>query len=145
MRTTHRSRSVRIALVLAVALSVVAGCQPTGDLRCDTLVVQRARAEALGYRLRCDAPFSGVSSSGRSVLGWTEHDTHTIWLWPDKLSGNALRKVAWHEIGHVVWDRKGHHGTQADEERWSDGYAYCAEPIKGVSYALRPASCASYR
>ena len=80
------------------------------------------------------------------MLGWTEHSSHTVWMWPDKMLDNrVLRKVAWHEVGHVVWERQGRTGTQVQEERWADGYAYCAEPIAGVSYAVRPSNCRDYR
>ena len=142
-------RSIRhLAVVLAtLALALGLGaCQPTGNPRCDQLAAQIARAEALGYRIRCDAPFPGEASDGRQVLGWTDHDTHTIWMWPARLPDpRALRKVAWHEVGHAVWERHGWSGAQADEERWADGFAYCAEPIQGVGYLVRPADCRGYR
>lgn len=132
-------------LALTVAASLGA-CQPTGNLRCDRLVRPVARASALGYEVRCDASFSGTSSAGQNVLGWTDHKTETIWLWPDKMKDDrVLRKVAWHEVGHVVWERRGYDGPQSNEERWADGYAYCAEPIKGVSYTSRPSDCRPYR
>ena len=138
----------RTALILFVALGVagLAGCQPTGNARCDKLTAQIARADQNGYRLRCDAPFAGQANTGRLVLGWTDHATDTIWIWPERLvDSRALRKVAWHEVGHVVWERRNRSGTQAEEERWADGFAYCTEPIAGVSYSIRPTNCGAYR
>ena len=92
----------------------------TGNARCDKLTAQIARADQNGYRLRCDAPFAGQANTGRLVLGWTDHATDTIWIWPERLvDSRALRKVAWHEVGHVVWERRNRSGTQAEEERWA--------------------------
>ena len=117
-------RSAAVLGVLLVAATLT-GCQPTGHPRCDALKAQVATADAQGYRVRCDASFSGQSNAGHSVLGWTEHSSHTVWMWPDKMLDNrVLRKVAWHEVGHVVWERQGHAGSQLQEERWADGYAY---------------------
>ena len=142
-RSPHRIIAILFVLTSVAGLSA---CQPTGSARCDKLVAQISRAEGLGYRLRCDAPFPGQSNSGRLVLGWTDHSTDTIWIWPARLlDDRALRKVAWHEVGHVVWERRHRSGTQAEEERWADGYAYCAEPIAGVSYSIRPTDCRTYR
>ncbi len=138
----------RIATAL-LALSVsggLAACQPTGNPRCDALVGPVSRADSFGYRVRCDASFPGVSSTGQNVLGWTDHKTKTVWMWPNKMKDDrVLRKVAWHEVGHIVWTRQHRQGTQAEEERWADGYSYCAEPIPGVGYAIRPSDCSGYR
>jgi len=145
MRTTRLRRAAYVALPLLVAGALTA-CEPTGHPRCDALVRQVVTADSFGYRIRCDATFPGTSNEGRSVLGWADHDSKTIWIWPNKITDDrVLRKIAWHEIGHVVWDRKGRTGTHDEEERWADGYAYCAEPIKGVSYTIRPTNCSSYR
>ncbi|MEQ1788182.1 MAG: hypothetical protein ABL966_14100 [Acidimicrobiales bacterium] len=140
------TKSIAAVLLTLVVMTGLGACRPTGDLRCDQLVRPVARASALGYEVRCDATFSGTSSAGQNVLGWTDHKTQTIWLWPDKMTDDrVLRKVAWHEVGHVVWERRDYSGPQSNEERWADGYAYCAEPIKGVSYANRPTDCSPFR
>jgi hypothetical protein len=145
MRSPRSRRSAVVVLALLV-VGALAACQPTGHPRCDALTKQVMRAESFGYRIRCDASFPGTSNEGRSVLGWTDHDAKTLWIWPSKITDDrVLRKIAWHEIGHVAWDRQGRTGTQEAEERWADGYAYCAEPIKGVSYSSRPTSCAPYQ
>ena len=145
MPTRSPHRTAVILFVLAGVAGLTA-CQPTGNPRCDKLAAQITRAEELGYRLRCDAPFPGQANGGRLVLGWTDHSADTIWIWPERLVDNrALRKVAWHEVGHVVWERRHLSGTQTEEERWADGFAYCAEPIAGVSYSARPTNCRSYR
>ena len=137
----------RLTLVLLVLVAVsMGGCQPTGNARCDKLTAQIARADQYGYRLRCDAPFEGRTNTGLLALGWTDHATDTIWIWPKRLvDDRALRKVAWHEVGHVVWERSDRSGTQAAEELWADGFAYCTEPIAGVSYSIRPTDCGAYR
>jgi hypothetical protein len=144
----HHSSTRRIAVILIslVALGGLAACEPTGHPRCDALHKQVARAESFGYHVRCDPSFPAVSGTGRSIVGWTDHANKTIWMWPDRMpDSRALRKVAWHEVGHIVWDRQNRAGTQADEERWVDGYSYCAEPIQGVGYAIIPTSCTNYR
>ena len=142
---TFPARALAAVLALAVA-GTLAACEPTGHPRCDALWGPVSRAESLGYRVRCDASFPGTSSTGQSILGWTDHAKRTIWLWPAKMRDDrVLRKVAWHEVGHAAWERQGRSGTQSAEEQWADGYAYCAERIAGVSYAIRPASCAGYR
>lgn len=144
MQRSPLQRSATIVIVI-VAATVLAACQPTGHPRCDDLTRQRARADSYDYPIRCNATFSGVSNAGRSVLGWTDHDSDIIWLWPNKMTDSrVLRKVAWHEIGHVAWDRQGRSGTQAAEELWADGYSYCSEPIAGVGYSSRPTDCTSY-
>ncbi len=144
-KRTTLHRTVLAVLAVTVAGSLAA-CQPTGHPRCDRLTSPNAKAEAFGYRVRCNATFPGVSTSGKSVLGWTDHANRTIWLWPGKMGDDrVLRKVAWHEVGHVAWDRLKKSGTQATEEKWAEGYAYCAEPIKGVGYSSRPSDCRGYR
>lgn len=135
-----------VAAVVLTFAAAISACQPTGHPRCDALKAQRAVAETLDFQIRCDADFPGVSGEGRSVLGWTDYKTRSIWLWTNKMGDDrVLRKVAWHELGHVVWDRKGLAGTQAAEERWADGYSYCTEPIAGVGYSSRPKDCRGYR
>jgi hypothetical protein len=141
--------SVKRVAVALLALTISAGlaaCQPTGSARCDKLQATLAQAESYGYRVRCDATFPGVSSTGQNVLGWTDHTTKTIWMWPAKMTDQrVLRKVAWHEVGHIAWTRQHRTGTQSAEERWADGYAYCAEPIQGVGYSIIPTDCRGYR
>ncbi len=145
MRSNLLRRPTAVALALLVG-GALAACEPTGNARCDALGAQRVAAERLDYPIKCDAKVEGVANDGRSVLGWTDHENRTIWLWPTKMTDDrVLRKVAWHELGHVAWDVLGRKGTQADEERWADGFAYCSEPIKGVSYSSRPGSCKGYR
>jgi hypothetical protein len=145
MPSSRLHRAGLAALVL-LASAAAAACQPTGHPRCDALVAQRVLADDLGYQIRCDPDFPGTSPTGRAIVGWAEHDERILWLWPDRMTDTrVLRKIAWHELGHVVWDRQGRTGTQADEERWADGFSWCQEQLAGVGYTYRPTNCAEFR
>lgn len=134
-------------LVLAVlAVIPLAACEPTGHPRCDNLLgAQRFEIEARGWLLRCDPPASFHYDGGYQPSGWTDHKTRTVWLWPDRIPDDrVLIKTAWHELGHIVYGEHGYRGTQADEERWADGYAWCREPIFGISYLSMPTGCETH-
>lgn len=139
MRSTLRC-AIGAALVAALA-----ACHPgTGHPACDPQHPQRDLAARLGYKFDCTPP-----AYFEPHIGWADHKTKTLWIWADRIptSGHrAVRKTMWHELGHAVVERRGMtFPTHSAEERWADGFAYCKEPIQGVSYLLIPTSCTNYR
>lgn len=127
-------------LLAAVLLLAAAACQPTGATRCDRQVGALIVAEREGWSFDCRPP-----SSWDQHLGWADHDTRTLWIWEHRLTNDrALAKVMWHELGHTVWSRQGRVGSQAQEEAWADGWAWCAYPLPGVSYLAHPTNCGGY-
>jgi len=119
----------------------LAACEPTGHDRCDRLLIaQHVEIEAHGWRLRCDP-------ADAPHLGWADRSTRTVWLWPDRMPDDrVLRRVAWHELGHIVAWERGVDGTGQQAEEWADAYSWCREPLP-VSYYGDPrgVDCSTYR
>lgn len=127
----------------------LAGCQrPTGNGWCDrALGAQNEAINSHGWTLRCDPSAPDLQYDPPSwVQGFADPAKMVVALWPDRISSEPLlRKTAWHELGHVVFDDRPRGGSgQSYEEWWADGFAWCVEPIAGVSYLNMPTDCRPY-
>lgn len=140
---------VRVVMGAALVAALAACQQPTGNPRCDRLLdPQQTGIEAHGYKLRCDPTFLPQADQTRPPtyeesirVGWHDPSTKTIWMWPDRADDPLLRKVAWHELGHIVFDER---DPAADAEWWADGYSWCRERVAGQDYVNRPVDCRPY-
>lgn len=136
---------MRILVLVAVVLTLTAACNPTGSPRCDqVLPAQNAAIAAHGWTLRCDPDAPDLRYDPPAwVQGYADPSKMVVALWPDRIASDlVLRKQAWHELGHVVFDDRPR-GT-VNEEWWADGFAWCVEPIAGVSYMNMPTDCGPY-
>ncbi len=133
-------RCLKGLLPLALLLGVAA-CEPTGVPRCDEVLAALVYADQVGYRFDCDPP-----AEFEPHLGWTDHDTKTLYVWEGRISDNrVLAKVMFHEVGHAVVEVRGlTFSTQSAEEVWADGYSWCRFPQSGVSYLSKPTNCDPY-
>jgi hypothetical protein len=127
-------RTVHALLAAALVLSLAA-CQPTGVPVCDGTGWALLQAEAFGYVFDCTPDLPGAPAN---VLGFADHPNRVLYVWPDRMPPVVVPKIMWHELGHVAWDRQGRSGSQAAEETWADGYAWCKQPIPVVSFRSRP-------
>lgn len=133
-------RRVVLASALAVGAFLTAGCQPTGVPECDRNVAALVVADVEGYRYDC-TPTEVQLPAHKD--GWADHENRVLYVRPD--GTNFTIKVMWHELGHGVYtNRYGLSGTQAQREDWADGYAWCRQPIPGMSYRVKPTNCALY-
>src|SRR4051794_31046008 len=119
------------AVVIAVA-TVMGPCgpwQPSGSPRCDQVIpAQHYEIEAHGWKLDCNDHNEFAWPQG--VTGWADSGSYTIFIRQSHIDDDrVLRKIAWHELGHVVFGER--HITGVNEEWWADGYSYCREPISG--------------
>lgn len=98
---------------------------PTGDERCDNLLVeQHERMVEEGFTLNCDPSFPAMSPYG-PIIGWTDYNSSTVWIWPDEINDTTLIRLGWHELGHVLF-----HFPEFSEE-WVDGWEWCAVRVNG--------------
>ena len=132
-------RTLRVLAASVVLATTFAACQPTGSTRCDAYWPPLAVMETqTAYRMDCTPGFPNKTPTGQNILGWADHGTKTLWIWPDGISDRLLHKVMWHEVGHA----KGHHS-----EHHADAYAYChmsAAEREGISFMYpwpSPADC----
>lgn len=76
----------------------------------------------------------------------TDHQARVVYIWPPS-NGAATIAVLWHEHGHVLVEQRGTvFASQADEERWAWGHAWCIAPQSGLGYPIKPtaAECPAY-
>jgi hypothetical protein len=137
-------------LAAALAMVALAGCEPTGDPRCDANLRDiQVQIEAYGWHLSCAPPASDARYSDFGQFGQTGPD-QTVWIWADRTIDFGgiplLRQVAWHELGHVTHITRGVVFDSPDaREQWADGFSWCKEQIQGVGYTLMPEDCTTYR
>lgn len=110
--------TVAILVILVIVCLGFAACQPTGDNRCEQPDIRPwAYIEAAGWTLDCDPPFPGVAGDGRTVSGWADFRSNTVYVWPDNASTERLlTKTLFHEAGHAVGFR---------DEWLADVWAWC--------------------
>lgn len=122
---------VRITVLAVLGASLLA-CQPTGDVRCDRQWDILFEIEAEGWTIDCAPDFDNIAGSGpregQRLGGWADHSRSTVWVWPEAMPTNdQLRKLMWHELGHVVGNT---------DETDADIYAYCREPGLDAAYGF---------
>lgn len=130
----HRRLWPSLVTLIVLAAFGVAACEPTGSERCDELkhaFGARAVAEAQGYRVDCTPGFEGRAPDGRLVVGWTEHKSRTVWIWPNRIKVThddaGLLRVLWHEAGHTI----------GLDEHGAEVYAWChmtAAEVDGIGF-----------
>lgn len=128
-----------------LTFTLAQGCDSTGSPRCDSLLpAQNAAIAAHGWTLRCDPDAPDLRYDPPAwVQGYADPSKMVVALWPDRIATDPLlRKTAWHELGHVVYDDR---PRTMNEELWADGFAWCVEPIAGVGYMNSPTDCTDYR
>jgi hypothetical protein len=125
-------------VLLVAALLSCTACQPTGVRVCDRNTAALVIAEVEGYRYDC----TPTEVDLQWHMGWADHANRILYVVPDGAKRTA--DVMWHELGHAVWENRGYTGTQAQEERWADGYSWCHYPQQGISYQTKPTDCAPY-
>jgi hypothetical protein len=117
----------------------------TGSARCDGIVGDIVRmAGEQGATLTCDPSFD----TPQHQRGWYD-GTSKLYVWPRYgMSDPEIRKVSAHELGHLIWDRRGRTATwwrwvrdiptsvadQPVEEDYADTFSFCGYRQDGVSY-----------
>lgn len=138
-----------IVFVVAMVLTLSSCHVSTGNAACNARVGPLAKADIEGYHFDCTPPQHITDSVPVQVLAVIVYDDDMIYLWPSRTgTGDFMTKTMWHEVGHAVLFRvlNGNVLPHAASEAWADGYAWCAEPIAGMSYLRKPtpAQCPSY-